>query len=151
MQFDNIAIPRLGFLVLLVMAKGRERGAKTVSAMFALGIDTECAQTGIECLAGERLVVGAREHIAPIAGDFLHALKNGDGLSRQRHDMVPAGLHFDSGNGPALLDIQINLTPLHAMDHAGAGDSHRIKPKRVPDDVTEGDVLPSVIATPENG
>ena len=48
-----------------------------------------------------------------------------------------------------MLDIQINLTPLHVMDHAGAGDGQRIKPKRVTDDVTEGDVLPSLIDQPE--
>jgi hypothetical protein len=41
LQLDDIAVPRLGFLDLLMVTKGRERGVEAMSAMFGLGVNTE--------------------------------------------------------------------------------------------------------------
>src|SRR6267142_2504362 len=72
LQFDDIAIPRLGFLDLLMVAESRERRAEAMSAMFRLGVDAEPAQPTTERSVG------------------------------QRYDMLPAGFHLGRRNGPAL-------------------------------------------------
>src|SRR5262245_65882707 len=44
LQFDDVAIPRLGFLDLLIVTKCREGGAEAMGAMFGLGVDAERTQ-----------------------------------------------------------------------------------------------------------
>jgi len=50
--------------------------------------------------------------------------------------MVPTGLHFDSWNSPAFGN-PVDVTPLHFIDHAGAGNGQRIKAQGKANNVTE--------------
>src|SRR5882724_10348828 len=121
LQFDDIAIPHLGFLDLLMVAESRKRRAEAMSAMFSLSVDAEPAQPTTERSVGQRCIFGACEHIAPIAGDLLYASQDSDRLPRQRHDMLPAGFHLGRRNGPAL-SIPVDLSPFHVVDDARARD-----------------------------
>src|SRR4029077_17553707 len=62
--------------------------------------------------------------------------------------MVPAGFHLDGWNGPAC-GIPVDLLPLHAVDHAGAGDGQGVEPKGIPDDVAKFGLVVWLIDQPE--
>lgn len=50
LQFDDIAIPRLGVLDLFVVRQGREGGPESVGAMISLGVNAEQPQALVECI-----------------------------------------------------------------------------------------------------
>lgn len=51
LQLDDIAIPRLGVLDLLVVRQGREGGPESVGTMISLGVNAKQPQALVECVA----------------------------------------------------------------------------------------------------
>lgn len=141
LQFDDIAVPRLSLLDLLMVAKGRERSVEAMGAMFGLGVDPQHTQPMTERSAGQRSVLSASEHVAPISGNLLHVPQDREGLPRQRHDMVPSGFHLCRRYGPSF-GIPIDFSPFHVVDHAGARNRQCIDPKGITDHVAKSGLLP---------